>query len=310
MMAIDVVVNQRHLQIQLKQLETVWHTVINGYNLSQAATVLHTSQSSLSKHIAALENQLKTEVFVRQGKRLTGLTTMGTALMPHIESIFAEIRTIENLSLDFNNPNIGTLTIATTHTQARYVLPKVVKEFKDRFPKVNLILQQADPETIAQMVIRGQADIGIATESLLHNDYLRCYRYYDWTHRVIVPSDHELAGLESIDLPTLASYPIVTYHGGFTGRGAIDKTFNDAGLEPDIVLAALDADVISTYVGLGLGIGIIAEMAFEPSHYHNLTAIPVDHFGRFTSWMAVRDDAEIRQYGRAFMELCQKQFSQ
>ena len=156
MMAIDVVVNQRHLQIQLKQLETVWHTVINGYNLSQAATVLHTSQSSLSKHIAALENQLKTEVFVRQGKRLTGLTTMGTALMPHIESIFAEIRTIENLSLDFNNPNIGTLTIATTHTQARYVLPRVVKEFKDRFPKVNLILQQADPETIAQMVIRGR----------------------------------------------------------------------------------------------------------------------------------------------------------
>ena len=160
------------------------------------------------------------------------------------------------------------------------------------------------------MVIRGQADIGIATESLLHNNYLRCYRYYDWTHRVIVPSDHELAGLESIDLPTLASYPIVTYHGGFTGRGAIDKTFSDAGLEPDIVLAALDADVISTYVGLGLGIGIIAEMAFEPSHYQNLTAIPVDHFGRFTSWMAVRDDAEIRQYGRAFMELCQKQFSQ
>ncbi|WP_201583986.1 LysR substrate-binding domain-containing protein [Psychrobacter jeotgali] len=309
-MAIDMVVNQRHLQIQLKQLETVWHTVVNGYNLSQAATVLHTSQSSLSKHIAALENQLKTEVFIRQGKRLTGLTPMGTALLPHIETIFAEIRTIENLSLDFNNPNTGTLTVATTHTQARYVLPQVVKAFKERFPKVNLILQQADPETIAQMVIRGQADIGIATESLLHNDYLRCHRYYDWTHRIIVPRDHELAGLDTVDLPTLASYPIVTYHGGFTGRGAIDKTFSDAGLEPDIVLSALDADVISTYVGLGLGIGIIAEMAFEPSHYQNLVAIPVDHFGRFTSWMAVRDDAEIRQYGRAFMELCQQQFSE
>lgn len=309
-MAIDVVVNQRHLQIQLKQLETVWHTVINGYNLSQAAIVLHTSQSSLSKHIAALENQLKTEVFVRQGKRLTGLTAMGTVLLPHIEAIFAEIRTIENLSLDYNNPNVGTLTIATTHTQARYVLPHVVKAFKDRFPKVNLILQQADPETIAQMVIRGQADIGIATESLLHNNYLRCSRYYDWTHRIIVPKDHELAGQASIDLPTLASYPIVTYHGGFTGRGAIDQTFAEAGLEPDIVLSALDADVISTYVGLGLGIGIIAEMAFEPSHYQNLVAIPVEHFGRFTSWMAVRDDAEIRQYGRAFMTLCQQQFSQ
>lgn len=307
-MALEVMINQRHLQIQLKQLETVWHTVINGYNLSQAAIVLHTSQSSLSKHIAALENQLKAEVFVRQGKRLTGLTAMGTALLPHIEAIFAEVRTIENLSLDFNNPNTGTLTIATTHTQARYVLPQVIKEFKEKYPKVNLILQQSDPETIAQMVIRGQADIGIATESLLHNNYLRCYRYYDWTHRIIVPNDHELANADSVDLPTLASYPIVTYHGGFTGRGNIDKTFAAAGLEPDIVLAALDADVISTYVGLGLGIGIIAEMAFEPSHYPNLVAIPVTHFGRFTSWMAVRDDAEIRQYGRAFIELCQQQF--
>ena len=308
-MAINVVVNQRHLQIQLKQLETVWHTVVNGYNLSQAANVLHTSQSSLSKHIAALENQLKTEVFIRQGKRLTGLTPMGESLLPHIEAIFAEIRTIENLSLDFNNPQTGTLTIATTHTQARYVLPEVVKQFSERYPKVNLILQQADPETIAQMVIRGQADIGVATESLLHNNYLRCHRYYDWSHRIIVPKDHELAGESDIDLPTLASYPIITYHGGFTGRDTIDKVFREAGLEPEIVLAALDADVISTYVGLGLGIGIIAEMAFEPSHYPNLTAIPVSHFGRFTSWMAVRDDAEIRQYGRAFIELCQKQFA-
>lgn len=308
-MPIDVVINQRHLQIQLKQLETVWHTVINGYNLSQAASVLHTSQSSLSKHIAALENQLKTDVFVRQGKRLTGLTPMGESLLPHIESIFAEIRTIENLSLDYNNPQTGTLTVATTHTQARYVLPNIVKQFRESFPNVNLILQQADPETIAQMVIRGQADIGIATEALLHNDYLRCYRYYDWSHRVIVPTEHELAGLDSIDLPTLASYPIVTYHGGFTGRGAIDKVFDEAGLSPDIVLAALDADVISTYVAAGLGVGIIAEMAYEPNHYQNLTDINIDEFGRFTSWIAVRDDADIRQFGQAFIELCQKQFN-
>ena len=307
-MAIDVVVNQRHLQIQLKQLETVCHTVINGYNLSQAAQVLHTSQSSLSKHISALENQLKAEVFVRQGKRLTGLTPVGEALLPHIESIFTEIRTIENISLDYNNPQTGTLTLATTHTQARYVLPEIIKKFKEQFPKVQLVLQQADPQTIANMVIRGQADIGIATEALLQNSYLRCYRYYDWSHRVIVPKDHELAGLESIDLPTLASYPLVTYHGGFTGRGAIDQTFHEAGLEPEIVLAALDADVISTYVGAGLGVGIIAEMAFEPGHYQNLTAIPVDHFGRFTSWIAVRDDAEIRHFGKAFIKLCQQQF--
>lgn len=308
-MSIDVVINQRHLQIQLKQLETVWHTVVNGYNLSQAATVLHTSQSSLSKHISALENQLKTAVFVRQGKRLTGLTEVGQALLPHIETIFAEIRTIENISLDHNNPKVGTLTVATTHTQARYVLPTIVKQFRELYPNVNLILQQADPETIAQLVIRGQADIGIATESLLKNDYLRCYRFYDWSHRVIVPKNHELASLNKIDLPTLASYPIVTYHGGFTGRSTIDNTFNKAGFEPDVVLAALDADVISTYVGAGLGVGIIAQMAYEPEHYPNLQAIDIDDFGRFTSWIAVRDDANIRLFGEEFIKLCQQKFT-
>lgn len=308
-MAINVVINQRHLQIQLKQLETVWHTVVNGYNLSQAATVLHTSQSSLSKHIAALENQLKTDVFVRQGKRLTGLTEMGESLLPHIETIFAEIRTIENITLDHTNPNVGTLTVATTHTQARYVLPSIVKKFRELYPNVHLILQQADPETIAQLVIRGQADIGIATESLLQNNYLRCTRFYDWQHQVIVPKEHELVTMTEIDLPTLASYPIVTYHGGFTGRDTIDRTFHEAGLEPEVVLAALDADVISTYVGAGLGVGIIAEMAYEPSHYQNLTAIDVADFGKFTSWIAVRDDAETRKFGDEFIKLCVEKFN-
>ncbi|MDO5651002.1 MAG: LysR substrate-binding domain-containing protein [Moraxella sp.] len=312
-MSYDVVINQKHLQIQLKQLETVWHTVVNGYNLSQAAQMLYTSQSSLSKQIAALESQLKTEVFTRQGKRLTGLTPIGKQLLPHIEAIFAEIRTIESLSLDFNNAVEGTLIVATTHTQARYVLPKIVMQFRQLFPKVNLVLQQADPESIANMVIRGQADIGIATESLLNNDVLRCYRYYDWAHVVIVPKSHELAQFagqtDGIDLPTLASYPIVTYHGGFTGRSKIDEAFHRAGFTPDIVLAALDADVISTYVSAGLGTGIIAEMAYEPSHYDNLVAIPVTHFGRFTSWIAVRDDSEIRKFGHEFIKLLQNQFS-
>lgn len=311
-MAINVVINQKHLQIQLKQLETVWHTVVNGYNLSQAAQLLHTSQSSLSKQIVSLENQLKTEVFTRQGKRLTGLTPIGKSLLPHIEAIFAEIRTIENLSLDFNNAQEGTLTVATTHTQARYVLPAVVKDFLQKFPKVNLVLQQADPETIAQMVIRGQADIGIATESLLNNAVLRCHRYYDWSHVVIIPKNHELARLagvmDGVDLPELASFPIITYHGGFTGRGTIDKTFEQAGLQPKIVLAALDSDVISTYVSSGLGVGIIAQMAYEPTNYPNLVAIPISHFGRFTSWIAVRDDSDIRKFGDEFIKLCQSQF--
>lgn len=312
-MAFDVVINQKHLQIQLKQLETIWHTVVNGYNLSQASLVLHTSQSNLSKQIAALEHQLKADVFTRQGKRLTGLTPIGQQLLPHIEAIFAEIRCIENLSLDFTNASAGTLSIATTHTQARYVLPKIIKAFKENYPKVNLVLNQADPETIANMVIRGQADIGIATESLLNNSVLRCYRYYDWSHTIIVPKTHELAEfagqLDGVDLPTLASYPIITYHGGFTGRGRIDDTFAKAGFTPDIVLSALDADVISTYVSAGLGVGIIAEMAYEPDHYPDLVAIPITHFGKATSWIAVRDDGEIRKFGQAFIKLCENQFA-
>lgn len=307
-MAVNVVINQRHLQIQLKQLETVWQTVINNYNLSQAAKVLHTSQSSLSKHIAALENQLKADVFIRQGKRLVGLSEIGNQLLPHIEKIFVEIRTIENLTLDFQNPTYGELSVATTHTQARYVLPWVVKQFKERFPNVHLILNQADPESIANMVAQGQADIGIATESLLTKDNLHCIRYYDWYHHVIVPVGHELADAKHIDIQTLANYPIVTYHGGFTGRGTIDRTFRDAGLKPNIVLTALDADVISTYVGLGMGVGTIAEMAFEGEHYRNLVKIPTQMFGKHITWIATRADSDIRNFGKAFIEICQKQF--
>lgn len=309
-MAVNLVINQRHLQIQLKQLETVWQTVLNNYNLSQAAKVLHTSQSSLSKHIASLESQLRADVFVRQGKRLVGLAPIGEQLLPHIEKIFVEIRTIENLTLDFQNPSTGELSIATTHTQARYVLPWVVKRFKEQFPNVHLILNQADPESIAHMVAQGQADIGIATESLLTKDNLHCVRYYDWYHHIIVPVGHELASQPQIDdIGMLQDYPIITYHGGFTGRGAIDKRFREAGIVPNIVLTALDADVISTYVGLGMGVGTIAEMAFEGEHYRNLVKIPTKIFGKHVTWIATRADGDIRTFGNAFIELCQQQFS-
>lgn len=309
-MVLNLIINQRHLQIQLKQLETVWQTVINQYNLSQTAKVLHTSQSSLSKHISALENQLRAEVFIRQGKRLTGLTPIGELLLPHIERIFVEIRTIENITLDFQNPSKGELSIATTHTQARYVLPWVVKRFKERFPNVHLILNQADPESIADLVAQGQADIGIATESLLKKDNLHCIRYYDWYHHIIVPTGHALSSLQAIDnIHLLKNYPIITYHGGFTGRGAIDKTFEQAGIEPNIVLTALDADVISTYVGLNMGVGTIAEMAFEGENHHNLTKIPTKIFGKHTTWIATKADSHIRHFGKAFIDICQQQFS-
>lgn len=309
-MLLNVIVNQRHLQIQLKQLETVWQTVVNHYNLSQTAKALHTSQSSLSKHISALENQLRADVFIRQGKRLTGLTPIGEMLLPHIERIFVEIRTIENITLDFQNPSEGELSIATTHTQARYVLPWVVKQFKERFPNVHLILNQADPASIAELVAQGQADIGIATESLLKKDNLNCVRYYDWYHHVIVPLGHALSQYQQIDdIHILQPYPLITYHGGFTGRGAIDKTFEQAGIKPNIVLTALDADVISTYVGLNMGIGTIAEMAFEGEHYRNLVKIPTKLFGKHTTWIATRADTDVRQFTQAFINICKQQFS-
>ncbi|OBX73083.1 CysB family transcriptional regulator [Moraxella atlantae] len=307
-MAIQVVINQRHLQIQLKQLETVWQTVINDYNLSQAAKVLHTSQSSLSKHIAALENQLKADVFIRQGKRLVGLSPIGEQLLPHIEKIFVEIRTIENLTLDFQNPDTGELAIATTHTQARYVLPWVVKRFRERYPNVRLILSQADPESIAHMVAQGQADIGIATESLLTKDNLQCTRYYDWYHHIIVPEGHALAAQDSVDIATLAQYPLITYHGGFTGRGAIDAAFARAGLQPNIVLTALDADVISTYVALGMGVGTIAEMAYAPNA-RGLVKIPTQLFGKHVTWIATRADSDLRHFAKDFIVICQQQFA-
>lgn len=308
-MAINIVINQRHLRIQLKQLETVWQTVLNNYNLSETAKVLHTSQSSLSKHISSLEGQLKADVFIRQGKRLVGLSPIGKQLLPHIERIFVEIRTIENLTLDFQNPTTGELSIATTHTQARYVLPDVIQQFKQKFPNIQLVLQQADPESIANLVAQGQVDIGIATESLLAKDNLHCIRYYDWYHHIIVPLHHPLTKYSEItNIQTLADYPIITYHGGFTGRGAIDQTFANAGIEPNIVLTALDADVISTYVGLNMGVGTIAEMAFEGEHYRNLVKIPTKIFGKHVTWIATRADSDIRNFAKTFINLCQQQF--
>lgn len=308
-MVFNIIIHQRHLQLHLKQLETVWQTVINGYNISHTAKALHISQSSLSKHILALENQLRTDVFVRQGKRLTGLTPMGELLLPHIERIFVELRTIENISLDFQNPSKGELSIATTHTQARYVLPWVIKQFKERFPNVYLILNQADPETIAHLVAQGHVDIGIATESLLKKDNLYCVRYYDWYHHIIVPTGHELSQLNVIDnIDVLKDYPIITYHGGFTGRGAIDRAFQNAGIEPNIVLTALDADVISTYVGLNMGIGTIAEMAFEGETYRNLVKIPSKIFGKHTTWIATKADTHMRYFGKTFIDICKQQF--
>ena len=295
--------------MNFQQLRIIRETVRQNFNLTDASDALFTSQSGVSKHIKDLEDELGVQLFVRKGKRLLGLTEPGQALLGIVERMLIDADNIKRLANDFNHLDQGTLTIATTHTQARYVLPKVVKAFKAKFPKVELILQQASPADICEMVLQGEADIGIATESLTTHEQLTSVPYYQWQHCVLVPTDHELADQPRINLAQLVDYPIITYHGGFTGRSKIDEAFVAANLVPQIVMSALDADVIKTYVELGLGVGIVNQVAFDAVRDHHLKQIMLDDFGHNTTWIAVRTGHLLRGYGYDFIALCDEQIN-
>ena len=211
---------------------------------------------------------------------------------------------IKRLADDFNKVDEGTLTIATTHTQARYVLPPIVNQFKKQFPKVHLVLQQASPIEIAEMLLQGEADIGIATESLTSQDNLASVPYYEWQHSIITPKNHPLTKLDKISVDVLAQYPLITYHGGFTGRSKIDKAFEDANLTADIVMSALDADVIKTYVEMNMGVGIVNHVAYDAERDYRLQQLETDIFGVNTTWIAVRKGHLLRGYGYEFISLC------
>ncbi|GAA5011176.1 CysB family HTH-type transcriptional regulator [Acinetobacter puyangensis] len=290
--------------MNFQQLRIIRETVRQNYNLTEASAALYTSQSGVSKHIKDLEDELGVQLFIRKGKRLLGLTEPGQALLNIVERMLVDADNIKRLADDFNRVDEGTLTIATTHTQARYVLPPIVSQFKKLFPKVHLILQQASPTEITEMLLQGEADIGIATESLTAEEMLASTPYYQWEHSVITPKDHPLAQHSQISLVDLAAYPLITYHGGFTGRSKIDKAFDDAGLEADIVMAALDADVIKTYVELGMGVGIVNSLAYDAERDHRLKQINTDIFGVNTTWIAVRKGHLLRGYGYDFISLC------
>ncbi|MBV6618487.1 LysR family transcriptional regulator, partial [Acinetobacter baumannii] len=249
--------------MNFQQLRIIRETVRQNFNLTEASAALYTSQSGVSKHIKDLEDELGVQLFVRKGKRLLGLTEPGQSLLSIVERMLVDAENIKRLADDFNKVDEGTLTIATTHTQARYVLPPIVNQFKKLFPKVHLILQQASPVEIAEMLLQGEADIGIATESLTTEENLASIPYYQWQHSIITPQDHPLTQLDKIDLDALSEYPLITYHGGFTGRSKIDKAFEDAQIDADIVMSALDADVIKTYVELGMGVGIVNDVAYD-----------------------------------------------
>ncbi|WP_273778843.1 MULTISPECIES: CysB family HTH-type transcriptional regulator [unclassified Acinetobacter] len=290
--------------MNFQQLRIIRETVRQNFNLTEASAALYTSQSGVSKHIKDLEDELGVQLFIRKGKRLLGLTEPGQALLSIVERMLVDADNIKRLADDFNKVDEGTLTIATTHTQARYVLPPIVNQFKKAFPKVHLVLQQASPVEIAEMLLQGEADIGIATESLTTEENLASVPYYNWQHSIIVPQSHPLTQVPNITLEDLAHYPIITYHGGFTGRSKIDKAFEDAGIDVDLVMSALDADVIKTYVELGMGVGIVNDVAYDPERDYRLKQIKTDIFGVNTTWIAVRKGHLLRGYGYEFISLC------
>ncbi|MBK9219026.1 MAG: CysB family HTH-type transcriptional regulator [Uliginosibacterium sp.] len=297
--------------MNFQQLRIVRETVRQNYNLTEVANALFTSQPGVSKHIKDLEDELGVELFIRRGKRLLGLTEPGKELVVIVERMLLDARNIKKLADQFTQRDQGQLTIVTTHTQARYALPKVVTQFKDEYPKVHLALHQGSPQEIVQQLLSGDADIGIATESLHNEPELVTFPFYDWHHAVLVPANHPLLQLPELTLAALSEYPLITYHSGFTGRGKIDRAFAEASLVPDIVMSALDADVIKSYVELGLGIGIIAPSAYNPMRDNDLRLIDASHlFARNTTLIAVRRGHYLRGYAYRFIELCSPELTE
>jgi LysR family transcriptional regulator, cys regulon transcriptional activator len=291
--------------MNFQQLRIIHETVRQNYNLTEAANALFTSQSGVSKHIKDLEDELGVELFLRKGKRLLGLTNPGKELVKIVDRILLDAKNVKRLAEQFSNRDKGRLTIATTHTQARYALPSVVTQFKKSFPQVHLVLHQASPGEIVSMLLDGIADIGIATEALENTVELASFPYYSWHHAIIVPHGHPLESVRPLTLEAIAEFPIITYHEGFTGRAGIDAAFSREGMVLDIAMSALDADVIKTYVELELGVGIVASMAFNPTRDTRLNLLDSSHlFEKNTTNISVRQGHYLRGYAYRFIELC------
>ncbi|TFW13222.1 CysB family HTH-type transcriptional regulator [Massilia arenosa] len=289
--------------MNFQQLRSVREAARRNYNLTEVANALFTSQPGVSRQIRELEDELGVVIFERNGKRLTGMTEPGKGILKIIDRLLVEAENLQHASREYAGQDSGTLTIAATHTQARYALPKVVQQFRQLFPNVRIALQQSAPEHIAQWVLSGKADIGIATEGLSTFADLVSFPCYRWSHAIVVPDGHPLLGHSPIRLQDLAEYPLITYDVGFTGRGHLDDAFAQAGLRPDIVLTAMDSDVIKQYVSLGLGVGIVASMAFDHGRDRGLRAVEASHlFAVNTTRLAVRRGVYLRRYAYEFIQ--------
>lgn len=297
--------------MNFQQLRIVRETAHRQFNLTEVAHVLATSQSGVSKHIKDLEDELGVQLFIRRGKRLTGLTEPGQQIIDVVQRILIDAGSIKDIVTQLFRTDEGEFTIATTHMQARYALPHIVAEFRRRFPGVKLAMHQLAPPDIVEMLRSGRADIGIATESLTQSPDLVTFSYYQWQHAVVVPKDHPLAKMKSVALPDIAQFPVITYNHGFTGRPVIDRGFESAGLHPQIVMEAIDSDVIKAYVELGLGIGIIARQAFDPQRDQGLVLLDAEQlFDSCTSYLALRRGRFFRQFAYRFIELCRPELTE
>ena len=296
--------------MKLQQLRYLVEVARCGLNVSEAAEALYTSQPGVSKQIKLLEDELGVIVFERSGKRLTAITEPGKRVLEIAGRILREAENIKRVGDEFAGGDSGSLVIATTHTQARYALPAMVKVFVERYPKVRLSMHQGSPTQIAEWTIKGEADIAIATEALDQYSQLVMLPCYQWGHSVVAPNGHPVLKEKSISLSTLAKWPLITYDPAFSGRSRINRAFERAQLTPNVVLAAIDADVIKTYVGLGLGLGIIAGMAYDPARDTGLQAIDVSHlFGLNTTRIGLRRGTYMRQYEYDFIELFASQLT-
>ncbi|MEK9867303.1 MAG: HTH-type transcriptional regulator CysB [Betaproteobacteria bacterium] len=290
--------------MKLQQLKYICEVVKQDLNLSKAAAELYTSQPGVSKQIKALEDELGVDIFIRHGKRFTGITDPGRAIIQKAQAALTDLNSLRNISNEFTNETSGSLKIATTHTQARYALPLVIKQFREKFPNVKLSLYQGSPTQISQMTSSGEADIAIATEAISLEKDLALLPCYQWNRCILTPPKHPLLRSKRVSLEEISEFPIITYDFAFTGRSKINQAFEEKGLKPDVILTAIDADVIKTYVELELGIGIVAMMAYDPARDTKIRALDASHlFEASTTRIGLRKNSYIRGYVYEFISM-------
>lgn len=290
--------------MQLHQMRYIREVSRQNLNVSAAAEVLHTSQPGVSKQIQLLEEELGLQIFQRSGKRLTGITEPGEIVLEMAERMLREVENIKRVGDDFTRDTEGSLTIATTHTQARYRLPPAIKGFVEQYPQIKLHIHQGNPTQVTEMIANGEADIGIATEAIAEHPDLVALPCYTWNRCVVAPHGHAILSDAPLTLKKLARYPVVTYDLGFAGSNSVRRAFEAAGLEPNVILTAIDSDVIKTYVEMGLGVGLLAKMAYDAERDKNLAMLDAAHlFPDSTTYLGVRRDTYLRGFLYDFIGL-------